>query len=164
MNIEQECKIINVPGVSNIWYTAMANITLPGQVYTNSIISEDLVSSAPLNYIRPVHDTLAFGSKKNNSDQGTYNEHQLNFDFNQDTASIMKALEKMTNIRQFVIFKDHKGQFRFMSNALITYNTDTGTIVSSGNTPVLLSAKHKSPIYFYTGTKTIAADGTLSFT
>ena len=164
MNIENNCNYINVPGVSALWYAPMSAITLPFSVENSILIPQNIISSQPLHSIKPLHNSLQFGSVLESSANGSAYTQIVKGRFSNAEKAVVANLSSLTNKRLFVIFKDHTNQYRFITNALISLETDTSTILGEAATAFSFSSKSKQQHYFYTGAATVSASGTLSFT
>lgn len=163
MNIQNQVNFITVPGIASLWYALQSEITLPFSVENKVIIGNDLVSAGPLNFIKPLYNSLQFGSAPDKSANGSAFTQVVQGLFLNTDKTIVDALTSLENKRVFLLFKDHSGQFRFMTSALISIDTATETILGQSSTRFSFSRKTSQQHYFYTGAATVNADGTLSF-
>jgi hypothetical protein len=142
----------------------MSDITLPFSTENRVIIPHNIVSAAPLSYIRPLHNSLQFGSSSEHTPNGRVWNQQVVGHYSNAERAVIDQLDTLLNKRLFIVFKDNTGQYRFMVDAFLSYETDTNTILGEAASTFSFTKKTSQQHYFYTGAATIAADGTLSFT
>lgn len=140
----------------------MSKVTLPAAAENLIRLTQSITATENLKLIEGAYDSLTFGSTFRPDPNSGFYTLTVNGFFRAPESQLVEQLDAMINKRYLVMFKDNLNQTRYLANALLTYDQDTGNARGNASLPFVFTVASERQHRYYEAAYTENADGSIS--
>ena len=164
-NLQNKNRHLVIGGINTIWYLPMTKVTRTPALCNSDIRTNELTVTSVLSEIDAESGSLELYAESDIDSNGVSYQLQLLGENIGLSPEKDNELQKIMQQKQLIVFKDNKGQWRFIINARFKDKHGTG-LFRDGKPAytIMFTGRNVITAYYFTGTVTINPDRTLSIT